>query len=58
MQLQFALKKTKDTLLEEKDSDRILMAGTKAWEEFKTGAWVESEFVPVEGNIKFYGTNT
>ncbi|KAL4721101.1 hypothetical protein ACJJTC_018667 [Scirpophaga incertulas] len=57
MQLQFALKMTKDALMEEKDSERILTAGTKAWEEETAGVWKDSEFVPVEGNIKFFGTN-
>lgn len=37
MQLQFSLKKTKDSLLEEKDSEKILSAGTKAWEEYRGG---------------------
>lgn len=57
MQLQFALKKTKDSLVEDKDSIKLLEAGTKAWEEIKDGVWVESNFVPVEGGLKFYGTN-
>lgn len=55
MQLQFSLKKTKDTLLEEKDSIKMMTAGTKAWEELKGGLWTESTFIPVEGNLKFYG---
>lgn len=57
MQLQFSLKKTKDSLLEEKDSVKLLTAGTKAWEELKGTVWEEAtDFAPVEGNIKFYGS--
>lgn len=57
LQLQFALKKTKDTLIEEKDSDRMLMAGTTAWETLGARGWTTADFIPLEGNIKFYGTN-
>lgn len=59
MLLQFALKKTKDSLLEEKDSLKMTMAGTKKWEEENLqGGWGETSFIPTEGNVKFIGTNS
>ncbi|CAF4947591.1 unnamed protein product [Pieris macdunnoughi] len=42
MLLQFALKKTKDSLLEEKDSVKMTVAGTKTWREnrMQTVTWL------------------
>lgn len=57
LQLQFALKKTKDSLMEEKDNVKMLSAGTKSWETMINGQWVDCDFKPTEGNVKFYGSN-
>jgi hypothetical protein len=56
LQLQFALKKTKDALLEDKDSPKLLTAGTKEWEEEVNGEWKPCNFIPVEGSVMFYGS--
>lgn len=55
IQLQYALKKTKDQVMEDLENVKLLQAGTTEWEEFKGGVWVKSDFVAVEGQRKFFG---
>lgn len=53
-QLQYALKKLKDELLGERE--KLGFAGTNKWLSLsKDGTWVDTDFIPVEGSLFFYG---
>lgn len=56
VQLQYALKKTKDQILEDLNNVKIMKAGTTHWEsKNEEGIWVPTDFVAAEGDIKFFG---
>lgn len=53
-QLQYALKKVKDQILEDIHNVKILKAGTTKWQKKTMETWEECDDVPVEGTRKFF----
>lgn len=53
LQLQFALKKTRDLSSEDRDSEKLLKAGTKNWEKWNGKEWVSTDDVLSELSISF-----
>lgn len=53
LQLQFALKKTRDLLSEDRDSEKLLKAGTKSWEKWNRKEWVSTDDVLSDLSISF-----
>lgn len=55
MSLQYSLKKMKELLKEDLSSSRLLECGTLPWLEITETGLAKSEFLPEEGEKKFYG---
>lgn len=57
LQLQFALKKLKDGLLEDNKEESGPTAGTRAWQKLEKGVWTDTDDIPVETGRYFFGAN-